>query len=117
MEWLRMRWWLSYIQAGSWTLFYYIVNLAFTLKCVPPFFPWGSDEQLTGIFLNGKKVFASQEATCKGYSLLSQTHSFFSFYCLLTPSCVTQQTQPHTEDYNSQPHEATHQLNVNQRHV
>eukprot|EP00983_Pelagomonas_calceolata_P000626 22685-Pelagomonas_calceolata.AAC.1 len=37
----------------------------------------------------------------------SQTHSFFSFYLLLTPSCVTQQTRPHTEDLNSQPHEAT----------
>eukprot|EP00983_Pelagomonas_calceolata_P013805 442032-Pelagomonas_calceolata.AAC.1 len=30
-----------------------------------------------------------------------------SFYLLLIPSCVTQQTQNHTEDHNSQPHEAT----------
>eukprot|EP00983_Pelagomonas_calceolata_P066085 1148863-Pelagomonas_calceolata.AAC.1 len=33
--------------------------------------------------------------------------SFFSFYLLLTPSCIMQQTRPHTEDCNSQPRETT----------
>eukprot|EP00983_Pelagomonas_calceolata_P073812 1152282-Pelagomonas_calceolata.AAC.2 len=38
--------------------------------------------------------------------LSSQIHFFFSFFLLLT-SCVTLQTQPHTEDHDSQPRETT----------